>query len=335
MRPPALCAPRTAPLGRLIIAATIVVTVLALASAPVLAEAVKPPGSRISIAVPDGFEISKLFSGFLHPNARASIVVAELPTTRYDEIIAGMSDEALARKGIRDVKRDKLERTDDHQFITGTQSARGMEVGKYILLIKDAKGVGLITANVPQSAITDGDLTREAVLAALASATLTDAKAPIIKPFSLPDLGPFKEAGKIMGSAVLYSLDGVLAAKDKFKTRSVLIIAPSIDRMDISDVNLKTFSKRALDSLGGYEQMTPAAASDVTIDAMKGARQAATAIASDSKTAVTLDQMILVRRKGGYFRLLAILREDEAAGLSNDVERIFMGFKALDGVAEK
>ena len=303
--------------------------------APTLAEAVKAPGSRIAIAVPAGFEVSKLFSGFLHPNARASIVIAELPTDRFDEIMAGMTDEALAGKGIKDITRGKLERGDDHHFMTGTQNARGMDVDKFILLIKDEKGVGVVTANVPKSAITDGDLTREAVLAALASATLTDETAPIVKQFTLPDLGPFKEAGKIMGSAVLYSLDGVLAPKEKGKTRSVLIIAPSIDRMDISNIDLKAFSQRALESLGGYEQMAPTSASDVTVDAMKGSRQAATAVAADSKTPVTLDQLILVRRKGGYFRLLAILREDEAGALTGDVERIFSGFKALDGAADK
>ena len=323
------------PVGGLIAFLSFFVAVLLLSPAPATAEAVKVPGSRVLIAVPAGFEVSRLFSGFLHPNARASIVIAELPTDRFDEIVAGMSDAALARKGIRDVARSKLERGDEHHFMTGTQSARGMEVDKFILLIKDEKGMGLVTANVPKSAITDGDLTREAVLAALASATLTDETAPIIKQFTLPDLGPFKEAGKIMGSAVLYSLDGVLAPKEKGKTRSVLIIAPSIDRMDISNIDLKAFSQRALESLGGYEQMAPTSASDVTVDAMKGSRQAATAVAADSKTPVTLDQMILVRRNGGYFRLLAILREDEAGALTGDVERIFTGFKALDGAADK
>jgi hypothetical protein len=322
-------------LGRLVALVSLVVGASLLCAIPALAEAVKVPGSRVSITVPAGFEVSRLFSGFLHPNARASIVIAELPAGRFDEIMAGMSDEALGKKAIKGITRGKLERGDDHHFMTGTQTARGMEVDKFILLIKDDKGIGLVTANVPKSAITDGDLTREAVLAALASATLTEEKAPIVKQFTLPDLGPFKEAGKIMGSAVLYTLDGMLAPKERGKTRSVLIISPSIDQMDISNIDLKAFSQRALDSLGGYEQMTPAAASDVTIDAMKGARQAATAIAADSKTPVTLDQMILVRREGGYFRLLAILRDDEAGTLTGDVERIFTGFKALDGKADK
>ncbi len=100
--------------------------------------------------MPDGFEISKLFSGFMHPNARASIVIAELPTTQYDQIVAGMSDEALAKKGIENVKRGKLDRKDEHHYMTGLQRARGMEVDKFILLIKDDKGVGVITANVPK-----------------------------------------------------------------------------------------------------------------------------------------------------------------------------------------
>lgn len=322
---------RTGPLALL----GVLMLSFALSAGPAFAKATKAPGSRISIAVPDGFEISKLFSGFMHPNARASIVIAELPTTQYDQIVAGMSDEALAKKGIGSVKRGKLERADKHLFMTGLQRARGLEVDKFILIIKDDKGVGVITANVPKSAVTDGDLTHGDVRQALASAVFTDKTAPIIKQFTLPDLGPLKEAGRIMGSAVLYSLDGVLAPKERGKTRSVLIVAPSIDRMDISNIDLKAFSDRALKSLGGYDTLEPAPAEDATVDDMKGVQQAATAVSQSSGTAVRLRQMILVRRGGGYFRLLAILREDEAAQLSGDIDRIFKGFKAIDAGSPK
>jgi hypothetical protein len=303
---------------------------LAFGALPAAAKAIKAPGSRISITVPDGFEISKLFSGFLHPNARASIVIAELPTTQYDQIVQGMSDEALAKKGIQEVKRGKLERSDEHHFMTGRQSARGMEVAKFILLIKDAKGVGVITANVPKTAIEDGDLTHNDVRKALTTAVLTDETAPIIKQFTLPDTGAFKEAGKIMGSAVLYSLDGVLAPKELGKTRSVLIISPSIDRMDISNIDLKAFSERALKSLGGFDNLTPQPASVVTINGLTGVRQSAGAVSQSSAAPVSLDQVILIRRSGGYFRLLAILRDDEAPMLKDDIDRIFKGFKVVD-----
>ena len=41
----------------------------------------QPPGSRIKMDVPDTFEVSKLFSGFVVPIAGMSIVIVELPTT--------------------------------------------------------------------------------------------------------------------------------------------------------------------------------------------------------------------------------------------------------------
>jgi len=323
-----------APPWRMVLAAlaliSAVVLALSFSAGAVLAKSTKAPGSRISIAVPDGFEISKLFSGFMHPNARASIVIAELPTTQYEQIVAGMSDEALAKKGIENVKRSKLDRKDEHHFMTGFQRARGMEVDKFILLIRDAKGVGVITANIPKGAVTDGDLTHADVRKALESAAFTDQTAPIIKQFTLPDLGAFKEAGKVMGSAVLYSLDGALTPKEQGKTRSVLIIAPSIDRMDISNIDLKAFSARALNNLGGFDNLTPQPAEEATVDSMKGVRQTASAVSQSGGAPVTIDQLILVRGGGGYFRLLAILREDELAQLKGDVDRIFKGFKAVE-----
>ena len=303
---------------------------VALGAVPAAAkEPIKAPGSRIAIALPDGFEISKLFSGFLHPNARASIIIAELPTSRYAEIIAGMTDEALAAKGISNIERGNLERPDEHHFFTGRQNARGEEITKFILLLRNTDTVAVITANVPKMAVTDGDLTHDEIRKALASATLTDTAAPIVKPFTVPDTSAFKEAGKIMGSAILYTLDGVLAPKEKGTTRSVLIIGPSIDRIDISDIDLKRFSQQALDNLGGYENLATEAGADVTVGGMKGVRQKATAVAASTKTPVKLDQVLLVRPGGGYFRLLAVLRQDEASRLAADVDRVFKGFEAV------
>ncbi len=182
----------------------------------------------------------------------------------------------------------------------------------------------------PRSAITDGELTLADVRKALESAAFTDQTAPIIKQFTLPDLGAFKEAGKIMGSAVLYSLDGVLTPNEQGKTRSVLIIAPSLDRMDVSSIDLKAFSERALNNLGGFDNLAVKPAEDATVDAMKGVRQTATAVSQSGGSAVNIDQLIMLRRGGGYFRLLAILRADETAQLKGDVDRIFQGFKAVE-----
>ena len=85
----------------------------------------QPPGSRIKMDVPETFEVSKLFSGFIYPAAGVSIVIAELPTDRYDQVVAGFTDDALAKKGITGIKRSQLKRSDKHVYFTGEQTNRG------------------------------------------------------------------------------------------------------------------------------------------------------------------------------------------------------------------
>ena len=74
---------------------------------PASAAVQQPPGSRIKMDVPDTFEVSKLFSGFVVPIAGMSIVIAELPTARYADIVKGFTDAALAKKGITKVNTEQ------------------------------------------------------------------------------------------------------------------------------------------------------------------------------------------------------------------------------------
>ena len=289
----------------------------------------QPPGSRVKMDVPGNFETSKLFSGFVLPVARTSIVIAELPTNRLDQLKAGLTDAALAKKGIKDIIRAKLKRDDDHVYLVGKQTARGAVFNKYVLLIKDGKSVAVITFNVPEDAIKDGFVTQEIVEKVFTSASFTAKAAPIIKQFSLGYLGAFKEAGKLMGSAIMYSTDGQLVPKVKGIQRSVVIIAPSVDRVRVHD--LKGFSERALKSVGGFTNVKLAETKGVTIAGLNGAKSEATAVSSSDKTFVSLVQVVLDRPKGGYYRLLAILRDSEKAKLMPDVEKLIASFKPVSG----
>ena len=293
-----------------------------------LAEMLQPPGSRVEMDVPKNFEISKLFSGFVFPNAGASFVIAELPTARLDAVKAGFTDEALAKKGITKIKRSQLARKDQHIYLTGEQPFRGDVLDKHVLLIEDEKALAVITANIPVSSYTDGFLDRKAVVAALTSASLKAKAAPIIKQFSLSHLGPFKEAGKLMGSAILYSPDGQLTPKTRSETRTVLIIAPSIDRVAVPDLN--AFGGRAVRSLSGFTAFKAGQPKAVKIAGLDGVRHDATATATSDKRDVVVHHLVLARKGGGYYRLVAIVRKEDAATISPAVEKIFAGFKPVD-----
>lgn len=274
--------------------------------------------------VPDSFEISKLFSGFLYPAAGVSIVIAELPTNSYDRVVAGFTDKALAKKGITGVKRGKLKRKDKHLYFTGTQTNRGRRFLKHVLLTSDAKNVAVITVNMPVGDSVEGFVKTEEVTKALTSAAFAEKAAPIIKEFKLGYLGPFKEAGKLVGSAILYTTDGQLRSSKPGEVRSLIIIAPSVDRVAVDDI--PKFSERALRSISGYNNIKIVGNTTVEIAGLEGAQVSATAVSTESKLPVELRQLVLSRRKGGYFRILAIIQQAEAEKLLPETDKLFKGF---------
>ena len=296
---------------------------------PASAAVQQPPGSRIKMDVPDTFEVSKLFAGFVVPVAGLSIVFAELPTTRYQEIAAGFTDDALAKKGITKVKRGKLDRKDEHLYLTAEQSHRGRIFEKFILLMKDDRSVAVITANVPPRSFIDGFVSRKQIVDALTSAQFAAKAAPIIKQFELGHLGPFKEAGKLSGSAFLYTTDGSMQPPKDGASRSMLIVGPSLDRVALRDV--KAFSEQALRSLGGYAAFKIESNTPSSIAGLEGAAISATAQFSKSKELVHLRQVVLRRTGGGgYYRLLAIIRDADKATLLADTDKVFASFSPIE-----
>lgn len=295
--------------------------------APASADFQQPPGSRIQMAPPEGFEVSKLFSGFIHPVAGASIVIAELPPGQFDKIKAGFTDAALAEKGLANVARSQLQRPDQHFYFTATQALREQEYTKFVMMIADSKATAVITVNVPTSSLTDGFVKRDAVAVTLQTAKFTEKAAPIVKPFSLSYLGPFKEAGKLSGPAILYTEDGSLQAATPGQTRNVLIVAPSLDKFVVTE--LSGFAELAVHNLGGFGEITVVKKSDVQIAGLEGVRIDAKGKAVSDQTDVTIHQVILKRNGGGYFRLVSIARAADATRLTPEIDKVFASFEPV------
>ncbi len=301
-----------------------VLIIIAGAGSIAQAEPRQPPGSRIAMDLPKEFEFAKLFSGFVFPGAGISVVLTELAGAPYDKVVAGMTDAALAKRGFSNIVRGKLKRNDTYTYFTADQAARGQTFRKYVLVIHDARGVGVITLNAPLTSETGGFMKDQEIRTALAGAALKEKTAPIIKQFTIGQPGPFKEAGKLMGSAVLYSTDGRLAPPKPGQTRSVLIVAPSVDRLPVDDAG--ELSKQALRALGGYRDLKMAATETVTVGGLTGSKLQATAISTSDNVSVNLSQIILPREGGGYFRLLAVIKEAESAKLSEAAATFFESF---------
>ncbi len=67
----------------------------------------------------------------------------------------------------------------------------------------------LVSVNVPAKAIEDGSVDPDEIARVLATATTTE-KPAVRDLYSLSYLGPFKEAGTLVGTSKVYTLDGRL-----------------------------------------------------------------------------------------------------------------------------
>lgn len=205
------------------------------------------PGSRVVIELPEHFTPSNLFTGFSSDTTGATVVILELPGQAYDEMRAGFTPEALARQGVRNATSAKLPRPDDHLFMVAEQTSPSGDVAKFFVLFRDGGVTVLVSANIPKGSLDNGDIPRAAIEHALASARTSDAPAAAPALYTLGYLGPFQEAGVLLGHSRLYTEDGRLQAPEGGELRAAFIVAPSIDRRPIAD--LGAFSRVQFQSL--------------------------------------------------------------------------------------
>ena len=300
----------------------VVISVLWVAVMPASANGVQAPGSRVSIALSDKFKPSPLFAGFMDIISSATVVMLEMPPEAYEEVIAGFTAEGLAKKGVMDVKRSKLNRSDEYFFITGDQKFRRGLLEKLILVIRDARNTAVITFNVPRLSYEDGTIKRKDVLAALSTAKLQPKAAPSRDLFTLGYTGPFKLQGSPTGTSRMFSLADDEGPKD---TRNILMVAPSLNRLPIRSI--KEFSNYALENLNTIKDLKVISSKDHRIDSMSGYEIVAKGKRGASKAEVIVRQLMLLPAAGGYFRMLAVTRATDEPRLAAEIDKIFASFK--------
>lgn len=290
---------------------------------PADAKTMQAPGSRISMDLPDNFKASPLFAGFMEVISSAAVITLELPPEAYDKVVAGFTAEALAKKGIVDVKVGKLDRADTHVYVTGEQKHPRAVFRKFILVMRDAKNTAVLTFNVPQGSLINASIKQADVIKALTSAKLEAKAAPTNDLFKLGYLGPFELTGKPTGTSRIYVTKGDTGPKE---TRNVMAISPSLNRLPVRDV--KDFAQYALKSLNKNKDLTVTATKDVEIDGMSGHQIVASAKRGAANTPVVVRQLVLLPPKGGYYRLVTINKAADEARLAPEIEKVFASFKA-------
>lgn len=297
-------------------------------SAPSVASATpqQAPNSRVVLDLPPGYTLSPLFSGFQNDALGVSFVILEAPVGDFDKMAQGFTPQELAKRGITGVRPASIARSDPHVYMRATQTSAAGTYAKYFVLFRTRDQTVLISVNVPAKAIEDGSVKPEDIAHILASARTTETPA-VRDLYALSYLGPFKEAGRLVGTSKVYTLDGRLEPERRGETRSAFMVAPSLDKRPVAEPDKLAIALLA--GLPGYTDVKPGEPHDIKVGDLDGVELEADAIDEDDGTPIRLYQAMLLGKDGGYFRLIGIATPDQLARLEPEFPKIAKSFALL------
>jgi hypothetical protein len=292
-------------------------------AAPAVASPQQAPNSRVVLDLPPGYTPSPLFSGFQDETRGVSLVILEAPASEYARMAQGFTAEELGKRGITDAAKAKLSRFDPHVFMRARQKSEAGTFQKFFVLFRTKDQTVLVSANVPARAIADGSVTTDEIEKILSTAT-TAGQPAVRDLFSLSYLGPFKEAGTLVGTSKVYTLDGRLEPERAGVTRSAFMVAPSLDKRAIAEPKKEAVA--LLTSLSGYRDIKTEEPREITIGGMPGVEAWASAVDEDDNTSVRVYQAMLQCKDGGYFRLIGIATPGDAEQLKAEFPKMAGSF---------
>ncbi|MES1179705.1 MAG: hypothetical protein ABUL43_00765, partial [Hyphomicrobium sp.] len=208
-------------------------------------------------------------------------------------------------------------------FMRARQKSAAGTFQKFFVLFRTKDQTVLVSANVPARAIADGSVTADEIEGILATATTTGQPA-VRDLFTLAYLGPFKEAGTLVGTSKVYTLDGRLEPERAGVTRSAFMVAPSLDKRTVADAKKEAVALLA--TLSGYRDLKTEAPHEVTIAGLPAVETWANAIDTDDDVPVRLYQALVACKDGGYFRMLGIATPRDEARLKAEFPKIAASF---------
>jgi len=284
------------------------------------------PNSRVVLDLPPEYVPSPLFSGFQNETTGASYVILEAPAAEYDKMAQGFTADELAKRGIKNVEKGSLPRSDAHIYMRAKQKSEAGAYGKFFVLFRSADQTVLVSVNVPQHALADGSVKVEDIEKVLSTAKTTE-KPAVRDLFSLSYLGPFKEAGRIVGTSKVYTLDGRLEPERAGETRSAFMVAPSIDKRAIAEPEKQAVA--LLGSLPGFKDFKPGKPRAIRIGGLDGIEVEAEAVDADDGRPIHLYQAMLFGAGGGYFRLIGIATPKDTPAIALEFPKIAHSFSLL------
>ncbi|KWT66884.1 hypothetical protein APY04_2291 [Hyphomicrobium sulfonivorans] len=284
------------------------------------------PNSRVVLDLPEEYAPSPLFAGFQNERSGVTYVILEAPAKEYDKMAQGFTTQELLKRGITDVTSGNLARSGPHVYMRAQQKSEAGNYAKFFVLFRTDDQTVLVSVNVPQRSLDNGSIKPAEIEQVLATAKTTE-KPAVRDLYALSYLGPFKEAGRVVGTSKLYTLDGRLEPERVGETRTAFMVAPSLDKRVLQEPAKQSVAQ--LGSLPGFADFKPGKPTPVTIGGLSGFELTASATDADNGRPIQLYQALLLGPDGGYYRLIGIATPKDADVAGEEFPKIARSFELL------
>lgn len=275
------------------------------------------PGTRVSLVLPEKFEVASEFAGIGWRDAGASLHIIELPAPA-EQMKASFTKADLASKGMALLRSEDVETAmGPARLFHASQVAQGMEFRKWLLVAGSADTTVMLTATAPSTVADDlEDTFRRCLLTARwEPQRVVDPLAGL--GFAVSETSDLKVASSMMGAMILLTKGGVKTTAspgDPFAIvgRSTAEVAISdlaaysrkrlTGTIKIADIEVEQESERVIAGMPGYELVASATAEGSTPVAVYQA------LAYDGQQYFLIQGRVGVGEKGRYleqFRQIA------------------------------
>ncbi len=295
------------------------------------AEPRQAPNSRVALDLGGTFAPSDRFSGFVDEASGASFVIVEMPAAAYEEL-KNMPNfpEALANQGLTGTSATDLAgRKGEYVYFTAKQNAAGSVFDKFVLILRENGITAMVTANIPQAAVSAGTFNKAQIETVLANAAVMNQPAKGVELFRLGYLGPFKESFGLLGTSKAYSISGALPApgENRIVKEPTLIVSPSIDGRQIIDP--QAAAQKSFQSFGGLKDKAVASEKPVQIGGLKGYQIIGDAVDLESGSKIGIHLLLLSGDPDGYYALVGTSPGADMDKFMPELEKVIASFEPV------
>lgn len=285
-----------------------------------LAQAVRVPGTSVSLAPPAGFVPAQQYPGFEHASEHASIMVTELPGPAPD-MMRAMSREALATRGMALVgAQDVVIDGRPARLLNVRQQTANGDVFKWLLIAGDEGTTIMIVGMFPVTAQkSTGDAIRHALLTMSRGSGIPSAFEGLA--FRVTPTARLKLAKRV-SNMLTFTESGTMGSPGS--TEALYLVGHSIGQGQIGD--LQQFSDIRARQTTLIKNLTNVSGRQLLVDGLEAYELGADAIDARTGAAMRLYQVI-VPDETGYFIIQGLTRAGTAREMLPEFQTVTASFR--------